>query len=128
MSDQEFTIPSSLPGVINRIRLRRYSRAGRFKIDVQTTTAIPQSFLDERQREQQAALANNHGRAPVGDKHGAWQKVAEIPLSLLMQRAPEAFAEAGRAGFSFADQDKLRKLINDSDFKKLRSDVPERTF
>lgn len=125
--EQQFTLPSAIPGVTNRVRLESLG-LGRYKVDVRTDTAISQGFLDARQREQQAALAHNHGRAPIGDSHGAYQKVAEIPLGLLMEHAPEAFAEAGRAGFSFADQDKLRKLINDSDFKKLRSDVPERRF
>lgn len=127
MREQRLRVPSSLPGVSSDVQLENLGR-GRFKVDVQTTTAISQSFLDARAAEQQQALANNHGRAPMGDAHGAWQKVAEIPLALLMQHCRGSLAELAEKGFSFADQKALKRLINDPDLKKLRSDVPERTY
>src|SRR5262245_3638187 len=127
MSEQEFTLPSSLPGVTNRIRLDNLG-LGRYKVEVRTETAISQAFLDARAAEQNAALANNHGRAPIGDQHGAYQKIAEIPLGLLMEHCRGSFRELLERGWSFSDQKRLKRLINDGDFKKLRSDVPERTF
>jgi hypothetical protein len=118
MSEQGFTISSSLPGVTNKVRLEDLG-LGRFKIDVQTTTAISQSFLDARAAERAHARDMNGGRAPRGDSHGAWTKIAEIPLNLLMTKIPPD---------SWEDQAALRKLINDPDFAHFRSDVEKRTF
>jgi hypothetical protein len=58
-------------------------------------------------------------RAPLGDSHGAWQKVAEIPLSLLMQKLPPEAWEDKRA---------LAKIVNDADLKYFRADGNHRRF
>lgn len=115
--EQEFTI-RRLPGVENKVRLEPLS-GGRHRATVMTTTAIPQSFLDARAAERGRARDDNGGRAPTGDSHGAWQKVAEIPLSLLLKHVPFD---------AFQDQTALRRLVNDPDFQLLRSDVEQRKF
>lgn len=79
-----------------------------------TTPRITQEFLDRLgdQRKQ-------NRRAPLGDKHGAWQKVCELPVSWLMGKIPPDAWEDRRA---------IAKLINDRDVRGLRTDGDGRTF
>jgi len=112
MTEQSLTI-RRMPGVETKVRLDDAGR-GRHQIRLQQTTAIPESFLAARAAERAAA-----GRAPLGDSHGAWQKIAEIPLALLFSRIPVD---------AWEDQDALAKVLNDPDLRKFRSDGDYRKF
>lgn len=79
-----------------------------------TTPRITQAFLDSL-----AASRNLNRRAPLGDSHGAWQKVAEIPVSYLMGKLPPD---------AWEDRKALSKIIGDRDVRKLRTDGDHRTF
>lgn len=100
------------PGVSVDVRLDR--QRGKELVRLQQTTAIPQSFLDARAEERK-----NGGRAPLGDSHGAFQKIAEVPLALLFSKIPPD---------AWEDQTALRKLLNDPDIRKFRSDAEGRRF
>lgn len=64
-------------------------------------------------------LRRNHergtvtGRAPLGDSHGAWQKCAELPMSVLMEKLPPD---------AWQDQKALARLLNDPDNRAFRCD------
>lgn len=79
-----------------------------------TTPRITQAFLDNlaNQRKQ-------NRRAPLGDSHGAWQKVAELPVSWLMGKIPPD---------AWEDKKTIAKLINDSDVRGLRTDGDHRVY
>lgn len=109
--DQQFTAQRGRAQT--KVRLER-APFGKHKIDLQTTTAIPTSFLDARAEERKRAT-----RAPLGDHHGAWQKVAEIPLALLFSKIPVD---------AWEDQAALAKLLNDPDMRNFRSDGDHRQF
>lgn len=112
MTEQNFTIKHR-PGVATKVRLDDAGR-GRHQIRLQQSTAIPTSFLDRL-----AAQRNAGGRAPMGDSHGAYQKVAEIPLALLFEKIPPD---------QWEDQKALAKLLNDPDLRKFRTDGLHRRF
>lgn len=79
-----------------------------------TSEYISQEFLDLM-----AESRNLERRAPLGDKDGCWQKVAEIPASMLFDKVP---ADA------WEDKKALGRIINDSDFRAFRADGNHRTF
>jgi hypothetical protein len=111
--DQDFFIRTK-PDVRVDVDLTGRDRHGRQKLRLQQTTAIPQSFLDARAEERKRAT-----RAPLGDSHGAYQKIAEIPLALLFAKIPPN---------AWNDQAALRKLLNDPDIRAFRSDGDHRRF
>jgi hypothetical protein len=80
------------------------------------TTRIPGAFLDGLQVQRNDAT----GRAPLGDSNGAWQKVAEIPLDLILEKL------GGAANWE--DEKAWKRTVNDSDFSRFRTDAPGRTF
>lgn len=108
--DQQFKVRGQ-PGSKVDVQLEPAS-IGKHRIRLQQTTAIPRAFLDARAEERKAA-----GRAPLGDSHGAWQKVAEIPLSLLFAKIPPD---------AWQDERALNKLLNDPDLRFFRSDGEHR--
>jgi hypothetical protein len=80
----------------------------------QAAEHIPEAFLARNRMKQ-----DKGGRAPLGDSHGAWQEVAEIPLSFLMEKLPPD---------AWEDEAALRRLVNDPDLKAFRTDAPGRVF
>jgi hypothetical protein len=58
-------------------------------------------------------------RAPLGDAHGAWQKVADVPVGWLMDRLPVD---------AWEDKKALAKVLNDPDMRYLRADGDHRTL
>lgn len=79
-----------------------------------TTEWVSQRLLDELK-----ASRNQNKRAPIGDRHGSWQKVAELPLSLVLQKIPMPDWEDTRA---------WKKLVNDPDLRYFRADGEHRRF
>lgn len=79
-----------------------------------TSEYVSQEFLDLM-----AASRNLERRAPLGDKDGCWQKVAEIPASMLFDKVPADAWEDKRA---------IGRILNDSDFRAFRADGTHRTF
>lgn len=73
-----------------------------------TSEWVCQEFLDKLQD-----LRNAGGRAPLGDSHGAWQKIAEVPFNLLADKIP---VEA------WEDQKAIAKVLNDRDLRYFRTD------
>lgn len=53
------------------------------------------------------------GRAPLGDSHGAWQKVSEIPVSVLFNKLPPEHWE---------DEKALARVLNDPEMRAFRCD------
>lgn len=80
-----------------------------------TTQLIPERFLDRLQAERAAAPR----RAPLGDAHGAWQKVGELPLALVLQHIPPDAWEDGKA---------WSRLLDDRDLRRFRADGDHRRF
>jgi hypothetical protein len=58
-------------------------------------------------------------RAPLGDSHGAWQKVAEIPMTLFMEKLPPHAWEDKKAIAKLANDPDLRLFRTDGDFRRL---------
>lgn len=79
-----------------------------------TTARISGKFL-----EWVAESRNQNKRAPLGDSHGAWQKVAEIPMTLFLEKLPP---------HAWEDKAAVRKLVNDPDLRLFRTDGDYRTF
>lgn len=56
-------------------------------------------------------------RAPLGDSHGAWQKVGEIPLGMIYDKLPPG---------AWADEDTfdraMKAVFNDGDYRAFRAD------
>ena len=73
-----------------------------------TSEWVSQSFLDRMKRWRDQEL-----KAPRGDATGCWQKVAEVPFSLLLDRIPKDAWDDTRA---------VNRLLNDSDYRYLRCD------
>jgi hypothetical protein len=73
-----------------------------------TSEWISQEFLDRLK-----AMRDQERRAPMGDSTGCWQKVAEIPVSFLLNRIP---ADA------WDDQKAIGSLLNDPDLRAFRTD------
>ena len=111
MAEQEFTIKRR--DGETKVRLEPVG-LGKHKVTVQRTTAIPRTFLDARAEERKRG-----GRAPLGDDGLAMQKVAEVPLAWLFAKLPPD---------AWEDQNKLRKLLNDPEFRFFRSDGDHRKF
>lgn len=79
-----------------------------------TSEYVTQEFLDLM-----AEQRNRETRAPLGDKHGAWQKVADVPASILFDKIPVD---------AWEDKKALGRILNDSDFRAFRADGNHRTF
>jgi hypothetical protein len=60
-----------------------------------------------------AHTRNQEKRAPLGDKHGAWQKVAEFPLNWFMNKLPTD---------AWEDMKAISKIANDGDNRAFRAD------
>lgn len=60
-----------------------------------------------------------NARAPLGDSHGGWQKIADVPFSLLMSKIPPD---------AWEDQAALAKLLNDPEIRAFRCDGDHRRF
>lgn len=73
-----------------------------------TTQIVPEAFLD-RLAAQRAAAPR---RAPLGDRHGGWQKLGELPLALALQHIPADAWEDGKA---------WSQLLNDRDLGRFRA-------
>ena len=58
---------------------------------------------------------SNHGpkRAPLGDAHGAWMKVCEVPVSVLLEKLPID---------AWEDEKALARFLNDPDNRAWRTD------
>lgn len=122
------------PPVINRYRAQRKNRAPtrmevardgrsatyhrpggytRFEMDGDmltwaTSEVWSHTFLDRLGLER-----NLERRAPLGDSHGAWQKIATIPINLLADQVPMAAWEDTKA---------INRVLNDSDNRAWRTD------
>lgn len=79
-----------------------------------TSEWVSQEFLDLM-----AEMRNLERRAPLGDKHGSWQKVADVPASILFDKIPVD---------AWDDRKALGRILNDSDFRAFRADGNHRTF
>jgi hypothetical protein len=66
-----------------------------------------------------ASSRNLNRRAPTGDKHGSWQKVAEVPLSIVLQHIPMP---------DWEDRKAWKKMLDNPDFSKFRADGPHRRY
>jgi hypothetical protein len=77
-----------------------------------TSEYVSQEFLDLL-----AAQRNMEQRAPLGDKHGAWQKVAEIPASMLFDKVPHD---------AWEDRKAVNRVLNDPDLRAFRTDGTHR--
>jgi hypothetical protein len=75
---------------------------------------VPQDLLDRL-----ASARNQERRAPMGDSHGSWVKVAEIPLSLALQHIPMP---------DWEDRKAWKKLLDDPDYRAFRTDGNHRKF
>lgn len=75
---------------------------------------VPTDLLDRL-----AAERNLEKRAPMGDSHGSWQKVAEIPVALLLDRIPFD---------AWGDDRAMAKVLNDPDLRAFRADGNHRRF
>lgn len=69
--------------------------------------------IDRRLIDRNHERGTRTGRAPLGDSHGAWQKAAEVPLSVLMEKLPPE---------TWEDQKALAKFLNDPDNRAFRCD------
>lgn len=79
-----------------------------------TRVHVPDDLLD---RLAEGRKANR--RAPLGDKHGSWQKVAEIPLAHAFDKIPPDAWEDRRA---------WEKLLNSGELRAFRCDGDHRVF
>lgn len=77
-----------------------------------TTERVSGKFL-----EWVAESRNQEKRAPLGDSHGAWQKVCEIPMTLFMEKLPP---------HAWEDKKAIAKLVNDPDLRLFRTDGTHR--
>ena len=75
-----------------------------------TSERVTQEFLDRMAR-----LRNLERKAPRGDSHGSWQKVAEVPYNWLFAKVPE-----------LEDEKAVARLLNNFDYRKLRCDGTHR--
>ena len=75
-----------------------------------TAEWVSPEFLARMER-----LRNLERRAQRGDGHAAWQKVAEVPYNWLLSKVHE-----------LEDEKAVAKLLNDSDYRKLRCDGSHR--
>ena len=73
-----------------------------------TSEWVSQDFLDLL-----ASERNLERRAPLGDAHGAWQKVATIPTNLLFDKVPPEALDDTKA---------INRFLNDSDVRAFRTD------
>lgn len=81
---------------------------------VWNTYAIPTKALDRN-----ADLRKLNRRAPLGDSHGAYQHVAELPLALVLSQIPPELWE---------DEKEWKKLLNSGEYRFFRVDGDHRTF
>lgn len=65
---------------------------------------------------------NLERQAPRGDRHGAWQKVGEIPLSLVWDKLRRHEDPADERAFDRA----CARVLNDSDYRAFRADGSHR--
>ena len=73
-----------------------------------TSEWVSQEFLDLLAQER-----NLEKRAPLGDKHGAWQKVATVPTTMLFDKVPPDALEDDKA---------INRWLNDADMRAFRTD------
>jgi hypothetical protein len=77
-----------------------------------TSEYVSQEFLDLL-----AAQRNMEQRAPLGDSHGGYQKVAEIPASMLFDKIPPD---------AWDDKKAVNRILNDPDLRAFRTDGTHR--
>jgi hypothetical protein len=77
-----------------------------------TSEWVSQDFLDLLANER-----NVEKRAPLGDSHGAWQKVAEVPTTMLFDKVPPDALEDNKA---------INRWLNDPDMRAFRTDGAHR--
>jgi len=78
------------------------------------TTRITQEFLERLKH-----TRDQNKRAPLGDKHGAWQKIADIPMKLWAEKLPP---------HAWDDKTAIKKLLNDPEVRLFRADGDYRQF
>ena len=93
----------------------RQGAATKVLLDAETMRWATAEYVTEAFLAKMARLRNLERRAPRGDGHAAWQKVAEIPYNWLFSKVPE-----------LEDHKAVAKLLNDSDYRKLRCDGTHR--
>jgi hypothetical protein len=91
------------------------------QVDGDTINWAEQRWISEDMLKRLEHSRNQEKRAPLGDSHGAWQKVAEIPLSMIYDKLPPG-------GWSDPEAvDKaMRGILNDSDYRLFRADGTHR--
>ena len=77
-----------------------------------TSEWVSQEFLDLL-----ASMRNQEKRAPLGDSHGGYQKVAEIPASMLFDKIPPD---------AWDDKKAVNRILNDPDMRAFRTDGTHR--
>lgn len=99
-----------------RNRIVRERRGGATLIEVDgdqcrwaTTEIVPSDLL--------AKLAEGRKRngrtAPLGDRHGAFVKMGEVPIALLIQK--------GVPASQWGDAEVLTRILNDPDYRAFKS-------
>lgn len=93
----------------------RHGASTKVMLDAETMRWATAEYVSDTFLERMARLRNLERRAPRGDSHGAWQKVAEVPYNWLFSKVPE-----------LEDAKAVAKLLNDSDYRRLRCDGTHR--
>lgn len=79
-----------------------------------TSHWVSSEFLDRLKD-----MRDQERRAPMGDRTGCWQKVAEVPAALLFDKIPPD---------AWADEKAIGKFLNSSDFRAFRTDGNHRSL
>ena len=95
----------------NGFSFRRQGAATKVLLDGQTMRWATAEWMSQEFLDRMAALRNLERKAPRGDSHAGWQKVAEVPLTWLLGKVPE-----------LDDDRRLARVLNDSDYRYLRCD------
>jgi hypothetical protein len=88
-------------------------------MDDQMVKWATSEYVSEEFLKRLAHTRNQEKRAPMGDKHGAWQKVGDYPAAWFMDQLPKD---------AWEDKKALGKIINNSDNRAFRADGNHRTF
>jgi hypothetical protein len=86
-------------------------------VDDQMVKWATSEYVSEEFLKRMAHLRNQEKRAPLGDSHGAWQKVAELPMSWFMNQLPT---------HAWEDKKAVAKIVNDSSNRAFRADGSHR--
>ena len=111
-------VPSAYQAVdrqANGFSFRRQGAATKVLLDGQTMRWATAEWMSQEFLDRMARLRNLERKAPRGDSHGGWQKVAEVPFTWLINKVPE-----------LEDEKAVAKLLNDFDYRQLRCDGTHR--